>query len=368
LWALLFDALCVDGIRLTVAYSDPPEVDLQKKDNCELPAEYGLKVHGHRLWPSGLVYQPLLTCSLNFDLLIVEQANRLLLNHFLLPLSRAGLQRVAFWGQGRNYLAEQIHISEWYRRKTLNWVSWWFAYTEGSARYLETQGVPIWKITVLRNSVDTREIHDHVRSLTSQDREAVRGRLGIPVLAPVGIFCGMLDKAKGLPFLIESSKIVKGQMPEFHLILVGGGPEKDAVLGLIEGLDWVHWAGPQFGKRKSELMAISDAFLLPCKVGLAILDAFAAGLPLITTKFEFHAPEIEYLEEGVNGLITDADPRAFAEGVLSLLNQTDYLGKLRAGASASAEKYSIENFAENFRTGIRSCLGLPVSSARVLEL
>jgi L-malate glycosyltransferase len=368
LWARLFDSLRADGIQLIVAYSDPPEVELRKNDNCELPPEYGLKVHGYWLWPEGLVYQPLLRSALRSDVVIVEQRNRLLLNHLLLPLCRSGVQRVAFWGQGRNYLPEQIRFSEWFRRKMLNWVYWWFAYTEGNARYLEAQGVPVSKITVLSNSLDTQEISDRVRSLKAQDREVLRGHLGIPVLAPVGIFCGALDKAKGLRFLIESSRIIKAQMPAFHLIIVGGGPEQDAVLRFTEGLDWVHWVGPQFGKRKAELMAISDAFLLPCKVGLAVLDAFAAGLPLITTKFEFHAPEIEYLEEGVNGLISDAEPGAFAETVLSLLSRTDYLASLRAGASASAGKYSIENMAKNFRRGIRSCLGLSVSSATVLGL
>jgi glycosyltransferase involved in cell wall biosynthesis len=357
-----------DGIQFSVAYSDPPEVELQKSDNCELPAEYGLKVKAHCLWTDGLLYQPLMRSALASDLVIVEQGNRLLLNYVLLPLSLAGLQRVAFWGQGRNHQPGQVRLSEWYRRRVLNWVSWWFAYTGGNARYLEAQGVPASKITVLWNSVDTRDIRDHVRGLAAQDRAAIRGQLGIPVSAPVGIFCGMLDKAKGLPFLIESSRMIKARMPAFHLILVGGGPEQNAIQLLIQGLDWVHWVGPTFGKKKANFMAISDAFLLPCKVGLAILDAFAAGLPLVTTHFEFHAPEFEYLEQDVNGLISEANPRAFAEAVCSLLSKTDRLARLRAGASASSEKYSIENMAENFRTGIGSSLGLSESRAKVVGL
>jgi glycosyltransferase involved in cell wall biosynthesis len=64
------------------------------------------------------------------------------------------------------------------------------------------------------------------------------------VSAPVGIFCGMLDKTKGLPFLIESGRMIKARMPAFHLILVGGGPEQNAILRLIQGFEWVHWVGP----------------------------------------------------------------------------------------------------------------------------
>jgi glycosyltransferase involved in cell wall biosynthesis len=111
----------------------------------------------------------------------------------------------------------------------------------------------------------------------------------------------------------------------------------------------------------AEFLAISDAFLLPGAVGLAILDAFAAGLPMLTTRFEFHGPEIEYLEEGMNGLMSDHRPAAFAEAASSVLSKPELFNQLRAGAAASAEKYSIENMAGNFRSGIRSCLGLPES-------
>jgi glycosyltransferase involved in cell wall biosynthesis len=201
----------------------------------------------------------------------------------------------------------------------LNWVSWWFAHTGGNASYLETEGVPASKITVLWNSVDTRDIRDHVRGLVAKDRAAIRGQLGIPVSAPVGIFILPDSIRNGRPFALSSMPQIKARMPAFHLILVGGGPEQNAILRLIQGLEWVHWVGPTFGKMKANFMAIFDALLLPYKVGLAILDAFAAGLPLVTTHFfEFYAPEFEYLEQDVNGLICEANPGAFAEAVLLL--------------------------------------------------
>jgi len=366
-YARLNEALRADGIRLTVAYSDPPSFEAQKKDNCELPPEYGLKVNGSWLWPKRLLRQPLLKTALTSDLVIVEQANRFILNHLLLPLARLRLRRVAFWGLGENRQAGAIRVSEWYRRKTLDWVTWWFAYTKDTSRYLEAHGVPASKITAVQNAVDTREIRECVRGLTTQDRAALRGRLGIPETASVGIFCGMLDKVKGLPFLVESSRIIKSRIPDFHLILVGGGPEQAAVQRLIDDLPWVHWVGPRFGKEKAEFLAISDAFLLPGRVGLAVLDAFAAGLPMLTTRLKIHGPEIEYLEEGVNGLMSDHSPAAFAEAVSSVFSQRDYMAKLQGGAIASAERYSIENMVANFRAGIRSCLGLSPSGAEVSE-
>jgi peptidoglycan/xylan/chitin deacetylase (PgdA/CDA1 family) len=268
---------------------------------------------------------------------------------------------------GENLQADRSEFSEWYKRLTLNWVSWWLAYTKGTAKYLEAHGVPASKITAVQNAVDTQEIREHIKSLTAQDRAALRGWLGIPETARVGIFCGMLDKVKGLPFLVESSRIIKARIPDFHLILVGGGPERATVQRLIDDLPWVHWVGPRFGKEKAEFLAASDAFLLPGRVGLAVLDAFAAGLPMLTTRLKIHGPEIEYLEEGVNGLMSDHHPAAFAEAVSSVFSQRDYLVKLQEGAKAAAGKYSVEKMAENFRTGIRLCLGLSPSGAEVSE-
>jgi L-malate glycosyltransferase len=367
-FAKLYERLRGEGIALTVAYSAPAGLEAEKRDSCELPAEYGLKVRKHCLWRAGLMYQPLLQKALRSDLVIVEQANRYVLNHLLLPLSRAGVKRVAFWGHGMNPQQEQNSFSEWYRRKTLTWVSWWFAYTKGTASYLESQGFPVSRISAVQNSVDTREIQEHVNKSAPDDRTARRAQLDIPGVEPTGIFCGALDKSKDLPFLLNSCEIIKSAIPGFQLILVGAGREQLTIQRQIEGRPWVHWVGPQFGSSKAEFLSMADVCLLPCAVGLAILDAFAAGLPLFTTRHSSHGPEIEYLEEGVNGLMTAHRTDSYAKAVISVFEKKDSLLKLRDGAKKSAEKYSIENMTRNFAEGIQSCLELTGAGRRVLGL
>src|SRR6266571_2246355 len=331
-YACLSKALRADGIRLTVAYSDPPPAEATKKDTCELPPEYGLRVKGYWFWPNRLLYQPLVRRAITSDLVVVDQGNRFLLNHLLLLLSRLGLRRVAFWGHAENHSERRIHFSEWYRHKTLNWVSWWFAYTEADARRLKLHGVPHSGITVVQNALEIQEISSCVNSLTMENRDAVRARLGITSPALIGVFCGALNQAKSLPFLIEASRRVKARVPAFQLIVIGGGAEEGAVKRLVKDLDWVHCVGPQFGREKAEILAVSDVFLLPGAVGLAVLDAFAAGLPILTTRIPIHGPEIEYLEEGVNGLMTDPQPEAYAEAVSSVLSADEHLNRLRAAA------------------------------------
>jgi L-malate glycosyltransferase len=367
-YELLTERLRAKSIELQVAYSDPTPAEASKKDNCDLPAWYGNKVKGYWLLREKLLFQPLLRAALRADLVIVEQGNKFLLNHILLPFSRAGIKRVAFWGLGENRQDGRMVLSEWYRRKTLNGVSWWFAYTKGTARYLSENGVPDSKITSVDNAVDTTQLRKQVGSISLEQRCELREALEIPSTAFVGIFCGMLDKVKGLPFLFEAAKKIQLRMPEFHLILVGGGPEQQYIQTAVQDIPWIHFMGPRFAEEKSRLIAISDVFLMPGRVGLVILDAFAAGLPLLSTRLKIHGPEMEYLEEGVNGLLSEPDVSAFADMVSSLLSNREALARLQRGARESGAKYTIDNMVANFELGIRQCLGTAVRSAVVPEV
>jgi glycosyltransferase involved in cell wall biosynthesis len=367
-YELLVERLREKSIELQVAYSDPSAAEASKKDNCDLPDYYGKKVNGYWLLREKLLFQPLLFAAVRADLVIVDQGNKFLLNHILLPLSHAGIKRVAFWGLGENRQDGRWPLSEWYRRKTLNWVSWWFAYTKGTARYLTENGVPGAKITAVDNAVDTTQLRKQVGSISPEERLALREALQISSTASVGIFCGMLDKVKGLPFLLEAAKNVRRRVPEFHLILVGGGPEQRHIQAAVQGIPWIHFMGPCFAEEKSKLIAVSDAFLMPGRVGLVILDAFAAGLPLLSTRLKIHGPEIEYLEEGTNGLLSEPEVLAFADMVSSLLLNPEALARLQHGAWESGAKYTIDNMVANFELGIRQCLGTAARSAAAPEI
>jgi glycosyltransferase involved in cell wall biosynthesis len=178
----------------------------------------------------------------------------------------------------------------------------------------------------------------------------------------------MLDKVKGLPFLLDSAKEIHLRVPEFHLIVVGGGPEQQYIQTAVQDIPWVHFMGPRFAEEKSKLIAISDVFLMPGRVGLVILDAFAAGLPLLSTRLTIHGPEIEYLDEGNNGLLSEPDVPAFADMVSSLLSNREALVRLQCGARESGAKYTIDHMVKNFELGIRQCLGTAAPSSAVPEV
>jgi glycosyltransferase involved in cell wall biosynthesis len=97
---------------------------------------------------------------------------------------------------------------------------------------------------------------------------------------------------------------------------------------------------------------MAQVFLNPGLVGLTILEAFAAGLPVVTADFRNHSPEIEYLVPGVNGVITAADRESYASAVVNLLDDDALRASLREGALATARSHSIEAMVENFHRGI----------------
>jgi len=93
---------------------------------------------------------------------------------------------------------------------------------------------------------------------------------------------------------------------------------------------------------------------MPGLVGLVVVDSFALGVPMVTTDYPFHSPEIDYLKNDENGLIVNCGQSAevYAAAVARLLQDPARLERLRQGALASAPQYTIENMVANFAEGV----------------
>ena len=74
---------------------------------------------------------------------------------------------------------------------------------------------------------------------------------------------------------------------------------------------------------------------MPGLVGLAIVESYCAGLPFVAVAQAGHGPEIEYLQDGVNGvLLPQATVEATAAALVRLLGDSALLDKLvEAGRS-----------------------------------
>jgi glycosyltransferase involved in cell wall biosynthesis len=97
----------------------------------------------------------------------------------------------------------------------------------------------------------------------------------------------------------------------------------------------IYFLGELYGQDLHNIMNASDAYCLPGSVGLAIIDSFYFGLPLLTYSPSIvnHAPEISYLENGFNGLYMDKEGGyAIAEYIKELLFDEPKLASYSANA------------------------------------
>ncbi len=233
----------------------------------------------------------------------------------------------------------------------------WFVYTELSAGILREAGVDEGIITTVNNSVGTKAVKKaSLMDAAAKWRKKSEFGLGD---APVAVFCARLSKNKALPFLFDACRAARKKFGEFTLLVIGDGFYGPWLREQAEKETWIRPLGPLYGGEKADVLALSDVFLLPSANGLSILDSFAASLPLLSARFGNHGPEIAYLKDGVNGLMTDATVEAYSDAIMRVLSDEELRKALSAGARQSADVYSVNAMIENFAQGIEQALAQP---------
>lgn len=349
----LRDDLKKEGIDLNLIYGQGTPDELKRKDAANISWAY--KVNNLYL-PFDIVWQPCLSLIKDADLIIVDHANKSLIVYLLLIYRKIKLiSKLAFYGHGTNMQMRSTHIFNKFKKILSVKCDWWFCYTAGAKSSMIEMGFPNEKMTVFENAIDTSHLTKMLNTFTEEDVSIVKNELKLGA-GPIGIYCGALYKEKRISFLIEVCDRIRKKIPTFEMIIIGSGKEKEKVENAAKSRFWFHYIGPRFGIEKVKYFRISDIFMIPGAVGLAILDSFALRVPIITTRYSFHGPEIEYLENGINGIISEDSQNSYIEEVINLLKDPGKLAKLKSNCGKASEKYTIENMAELFSEGIRKCL------------
>lgn len=346
--------LMEDGVDLELVVGQPEVTASKKHDTAYL--EWAKVLHNRyfRVGRRHLVWQPALGILRSADLVIVEQASRLLVNPFLAVWRTCGGPRFALWGHGKNLdPSKASRVGEWWKRKTMRSCDWWFAYTEGTARLVEGSGFPRNRITVVQNAIDTAALTAQTAAISISEIAKTKRTLGISS-DHVAMFVGSLYDGKRLPFLIQAADLVRDRLTDFELLIIGDGPERAIVEDAASTRPWIHVLGALFGKDLARCAAVSSVTLMPGIVGLAILDSFAFCLPTITSNVSNHSPEVEYLRDGWNGLMV-ADwesAQAYARAVDDYFRDRDLQDRLKRGCRESATRYTVDEMVERFRSGV----------------
>lgn len=359
LFRLLFDELKNSNIELQLIYGQEYPGTVPRTSLINEPWAHSINNKYFSCSWGQFVWQPCFGLLGRSNLIIIEQANSLLLNFWLQIRRSLGRgPKLAFWGHGKNMQAKSANsLSENIKKIMINHIDWWFAYTELTAEIIEDAGVPGQHITVLQNAVDTASLKHAMKDVTSNSNLNIRVSLGLQG-GPIALFCGGMYPNKKIGFLIDACKVIYQRIPGFQLLLIGNGSEQNLAVEAAAQYDWIYYLGPQFGTERAAYFTVADIFLMPGLVGLAILDSFAAGLPLFTTNVPIHSPEIVYLKNTENGFISQPSVVAYSDTVCNyLFSDSAHKKRIKAACLVSAEHYTLDNMVKNFVNGIKRCIG-----------
>jgi teichuronic acid biosynthesis glycosyltransferase TuaC len=159
------------------------------------------------------------------------------------------------------------------------------------------------------------------------DRGAARAKLGLS--GPLLLAVGNLIPEKGHWLALEALALIDGAT----LIVAGDGPERTGLLARAARLgvaDRLRLPGSVPHAMLPALFGAADVTIHPSLVegfGNARLESLACGTPLVTTSV---GDASLLVDRPAAGRIVEADPRAIADGVMSLLADPPSRAEVRA--------------------------------------
>jgi len=195
-------------------------------------------------------------------------------------------------------------------------------------------------IYVIPNGIDLKKFENLSRDNIQHTLQTKKGEQFL-------IFVGRLRPEKGMQYLIEAMRLIRNKRSSVRLIIVGEGPEEYGLKRLVEQLNLEHcvtFMGNVPNEKVPKYMAIADVFILPSLsegLPIALLEAMAAGLPIIATRVG-GIPCV--LEDGKNGLLVNPGSSSdLAEKILMLMRSPELMKKMSEANREKSRSYSWEN-------------------------
>jgi phosphatidylinositol alpha-mannosyltransferase len=158
------------------------------------------------------------------------------------------------------------------------------------------------------------------------------------------LFLGRLEKRKGLPFLLEAYAKLKPVFPDTRLIVVGGDGGLRSVCELYierNRLQDVVFTGYVSDDAKPDYYKTADIYCAPNtggeSMGIVLLEALAAGAPIVASRIEGFSDVLQDGEEGF--LVPPRDSDALAATLKRLLSDQPLRAKMSRQAVKTARDY-----------------------------
>lgn len=167
------------------------------------------------------------------------------------------------------------------------------------------------------------------------------------------IFVGRLIHQKNVSLLIEAVAILKKDMPQIKVCIVGDGPIRNTLTDLTKKLNlqnnivflgFLKDLTDVYQKMKSAKVFVLSSLLEG--FGIVVVEANACGLPVVVIKHRWNASQ-ELIDHGQNGLISEGNPEDLADNIKKILLDDDLLKKMTVHSLAKSKNFNWDDIAED---------------------
>lgn len=159
------------------------------------------------------------------------------------------------------------------------------------------------------------------------------------------LFVGRLEKRKGVRYLLEAFQVLKGRYPACRLIIVGPvprGAERYQEWVKRRGLADVVFTGRVSHEDLPRYYSSAHIFCSPAtgqeSFGIVLLEAMAAGKPIVATDIEGYRRLVEPEVDGL--LVPPKDKKALAKALLDLVEDETRRKEMGEAGRSKARQYT----------------------------
>ena len=187
-------------------------------------------------------------------------------------------------------------------------------------------------------------------SFACGDGAAFRARHGIPPDRPLMLYVGRVAYEKNVQFLIDVVEATRRSLPDILLVIAGEGPARGALerdvarRGLLKHVLFSGYLGRD--RELPDCYAAADVFVFASRTetqGLVLLEAMAAGTPVVTTAV---MGTEAVMSDGAGGLVVPEDAYRFSDALSRLLGDRELSSRLSGEATRKAAEWSDRALAE----------------------
>jgi phosphatidylinositol alpha-mannosyltransferase len=176
------------------------------------------------------------------------------------------------------------------------------------------------------------------------------------------LWVGRLDPQKGFPVAVRAFERLAGDLPDLWFVVVGDGRDRRVLLDLpLKVRERVIVMGSVDRDQLPRYHAAADVFVSPAlgqeSFGIVLVEAMAAGLPVVATEIPGYR---EVVDDGIEGLLVPpGDVAALSSAMGRVLEDGELAKSLGEAGRARARRYSWDVVGRDIEALYAEVLGGP---------